>query len=216
MIMLAWLVLPLEQFSAMLKWVESRGIQGAFLIGVVYALSTVALIPGSLLTLGIGAVYGPWLGFAIVSPASVVGATIAFLLGRSVFSGAVEKKMAGNRKFHAIRGAIEEGGLKVLFLVRLSPVFPFTIVNYAFGLARLKVSTYILGSFFGMLPGTFMYVYLGSIAGDLASIRSGGIDQEEPSLQVMKWVGLVATVLVTWVVTKRAKQSLSEGISEEI
>ena len=215
-ILVAWVVIPMDRFPDLLAWMETRGLQGAFVVGAIYVIATVAMIPGSLLTLGIGAVYGPGFGFAIVSPASVVGATLAFLLGRGIFSKSLEKRMEGNHRFHALRLAIEEEGLKVLFLVRLSPVFPYTLANYVFGLTRLKTSTYIIGSFLGMLPGTLMYVYLGAIAGDVATIARGGIEEGAFQVQVMKWVGLAATILLMVVVTRRAKRALSVSISDEI
>jgi len=172
------------------------------------------MIPGSMLGLAIGAVFGPWWGLLIVSPASVLGATIAFLLGRGLLLARVEKKMVGSRRFDALSTAIEREGFKVLVLIRLSPVFPFTVVNYAFGLTRLKLPTYVLGSFIGMLPGTFMYVYLGAMVGDVALLASGQLPTTTPAETTLKWVGLVATVAVTVLVTRIARRKLSAEVSE--
>jgi len=210
----AWWWVPLDCLPELLEWVRGRGLEGALIIGAVFVASTVMMIPGSMLGLAIGAVYGPWWGLLIVSPTSVLGATIAFLLGRGLLLARVEKKMAGSRRFDAISTAIEREGFKVLVLIRLSPVFPFTVVNYAFGLTRLMLSTYVLGSFIGMLPGTFMYVYLGAMAGDVAMLASGQMPTTTPAEAIFKWVGLVATVVVTVLVTRIARRELAAEIPD--
>ena len=208
-----WQFAPIEQLPELMEWVRSRGLGGALLIGCVYALATVLLIPGSMLTLAIGAVYGPWLGLAIVSPASVIGATLAFLLGRGMLFSEVEKKLGHNPKLAALSSAIERDGFKVLALVRLSPIFPYTIVNYAFGLTRISVGKYIFGSFIGMLPGTLMYVYLGAAVGDVAALASGELPTGSITATILKWVGLLATILLTLLITRRAKRMLNQNVS---
>jgi len=159
----------------------------------------------------IGAIYGPWIGTAVVSPASVLGATFAFLLGRSVFRSSIEQKMGDNPKFSALTTAVEKEGLKIITLVRLSPIFPFSIVNYAFGLTRAKLSHYVLGSFVGMLPGTLMYVYLGAAVGDITKLASGELGDTGAAGLWMKYGGLAATIVVTIFVTKAAKRALAEA-----
>ena len=212
----AWFLLLQERLPAFMLWVREQGLGGALLVGAGYAAATVLMIPGALVTLFVGAVYGPWLGTALVSPASVLGATAAFLLGRHVFRPAVEARMAGNARFQALQRALEHRGLHVLTLVRLSPVFPFTVVNYAFGLTPLKTWQFVLGSFVGMLPGTLMYVYLGSTIGDLAAYAAGEETLASTTgARVLQGVGLLATVLVTVVVTRLARRALADAAPEE-
>ena len=122
--------------------------------------------------------------------------------------------MAGNVRFAALQGAIEKQGFKILTLVRLSPVFPFTVVNYAFGLTRVSFSTYVLGSFLGMLPGTLMYVYLGSAVGDIATLSSEGVGDAGWQGEVLKWGGLAATVIVTIFITRVARKALANAAPE--
>ncbi len=207
----AWLYLPMDKILEQAEALRERGFQGALLIGLFYAAATVLMIPGSLITLAIGALYGPWIGLAIVSPASVLGATLALLLGRGLFRNSIESKMAARPKFQALAGAMEQQGLKILTLVRLSPVFPFTLVNYAFGLTRVKLRDYVLGSFLGMLPGTLMYVYLGSTVGDVAELVSGGAPDAGTGGQVMRWVGLAVTVFLTVWITRIARRALADA-----
>jgi len=207
----AWFLFLQERLPDFMQWVRGQGLAGALLVGAGYALATVLMIPGALVTLFVGAVYGPWLGTALVSPASVLGASAAFLLGRSVFRPVVEARMQDSARFQALQTALERRGLYVLTLVRLSPVFPFTVVNYAFGLTPLKTWQFVLGSFVGMLPGTLMYVYLGSTIGDLAAFASGDEALERGTgARVLQYIGLAATVAVTLVVTRMARRALSE------
>lgn len=202
-----------EQIPEFAAWVRERGLAGALLIGGVYALATVLLLPAALLTLAIGFIYGPFLGTALVSPASVLGATGAFLLGRTLLRRPVEQKFGQNARFRALDRAIEQNGLKILVLTRLSPVFPFTILNYLFGLTRLPLRPYVLGSFVAMLPGTFLYVYLGSTLEDLSQVGSGAPGGGTAGT-ALKYVGLAATVVVTVIITRIARKAFREAAPE--
>lgn len=214
----SWFLFLQDHLPTFMEWVREQGLWGAVLVGLGYALATVLMIPGSLVTLLIGAIYGPWLGTALVSPASVLGATLAFLLGRTVFRPSMEARMANSPRFTALQGAMEQQGFKILTLVRLSPIFPFTLVNYAFGLTRVSLGAYILGSFLGMLPGTLMYVYLGSAVGDVASLASEGLGETDTGWQgqALKWGGLAATLIVTIFITRVAKKALSEAAPDAV
>lgn len=206
----ALLWLPVYRLPEFAEWTRAQGLPGALLIGAIYAAATVLMIPGSLITLMIGAVYGPWLGLALVSPASVLGATLAFLLGRGAFRPAIERRMAASRRFQALQAAMEQEGFKILTLVRLSPIFPFTVVNYAFGLTRVPLAHYVLGSFVGMLPGTLLFVYLGSTVGDLTELASGAPDGGAATT-ALRWIGLAATVVATVLITRTAKRALAQA-----
>ena len=207
----AWFFLLQEHTGVAFDWVRDKGLMGGVVAGLAYALATVLMIPGSAATLAIGAIYGPWVGLLIVSPASVLGATMAFILGRGAFRPIIEKKMQGSNKFEALQAAIAKNGLKILTLVRLSPIFPFTVINYAFGLTRISLRKYIVGSFIGMLPGTLLYVYLGSAVGDVGQLMNDGVQDSGRAASMMFYGGLVATVVVTIIITKVAKQALADA-----
>lgn len=207
----AWFLFLDERLPAFVAWVQARGLAGALIFGLLYAAATVLMIPGALITLLAGYVYGPWLGTAIVSPASVLGASCAFLLGRTLFRSRFEQRIAASPRFQALQTAIARQGLRILVLVRLSPVFPYSLMNYLFGLTRLRLSTYAFGSWFGMLPGTFLYVYLGSTVEDLTSLASGGLPDAGGWGLALKIGGLAATLLVTVLVTRAARRALAEG-----
>lgn len=188
--------------------INAMGPWGPVLFVIVYALAAVLFIPGSVLTLGAGAVFGVLKGFAIVSIASTVGATAAFLVGRYIARDWVANKIQGNSKFDAIDRAVAREGWKIVGLTRLSPVFPFTLLNYAFGLTQVSLRHYILASWIGMIPGTIMYVYLGSLANVTV-----GTGSRTPGEWALYGIGLGATIAVTIFVTRIAKKALAERIS---
>lgn len=184
--------------------VEQLGPWGPVLFVVIYVLACVLFIPGSMLTLGAGAGFGVVWGLVYVSLASTLGATASFLVGRYLARRWVARKIAGNAAFAAIDQAVAEEGWKIVGLTRLSPVFPFTLLNYAFGVTRVSLRDYVLASWMGMMPGTVMYVYLGSLA------RAGvGGQQKTPAEWTLYGVGLFATVAVTVVITRIARQALA-------
>jgi uncharacterized membrane protein YdjX (TVP38/TMEM64 family) len=198
-----------------LDWIKSLGDLGIAAFIVIYILATVLFIPGSLLTLGAGALYGVIGGSVWVSIASTVGAACAFLIGRYFARGWVSQQIAGNEKFKAIDEAVAKEGWKIVGLTRLSPVFPFNLLNYSFGLTNVPFKDYVLASWIGMMPGTVMYVYLGSLAGELATLGADDGRDRTTAEWILYGVGLIATVGVTLYVTKIAKQALNQKIEEE-
>src|SRR5260370_667149 len=176
---------------------------GPVVFAAVYALACLA-IPGSLITLAAGSLFGVVVGTAVVSVASVTGASLAFWLGRTLARGLIEKRLAGNRRFRALDQAVAAGGFKIVLLTRLSPLFPFTLLNYAFGLTKVRFRDYVLASWIGMLPGTVMYVYLGSTVKELADVAAGSVEGG-PARLVLFFVGLVATGVVPGYVTRPAR-----------
>jgi uncharacterized membrane protein YdjX (TVP38/TMEM64 family) len=207
--------LPITHWlTTFVEWVRGLGALGVLVYGVVYIVATVLMLPGSILTAGLGFLYGPLWGTLIASPLSVAAATVSFLLGRTVARDAIRARIAGNARFVAIDRAIAEDGLELVALLRLSPAFPFALGNYALGLTAVKTRHYVLGSWAGMLLGTFLYVYLGSLVGDVAELASGS-GEGRGARTVLLAVGLVATVLVTVVVTRTARRALAALIPDE-
>jgi uncharacterized membrane protein YdjX (TVP38/TMEM64 family) len=194
-----------------LQWIDNLGGMGALAFILLYIIATVAFLPGSILTLGAGVVFGVVMGSVYVFIGATIGATAAFLVGRYLARGWVAKKIAGNAKFKAIDASVGREGLKIVLLTRLSPVFPFNLLNYAYGVTGVSLKDYVLGSL-GMIPGTIMYVYIGSLAGNIATIATDA----QPGNQAIQWamriIGLIATVSVTLYITKIARQALDAEI----
>ncbi len=205
---------PQEILRNALQWVDSLGAAGAIAFMLIYIVATVAFLPGSVLTLGAGVVFGVVLGSIYVFIGATLGATLAFLVGRYLARGWIFNKIESNQKFKAIDKAVGREGLKIVLLTRLSPVFPFNLLNYGLGVTGVSLKDYVLGSV-GMIPGTIMYVYLGSLAGNIATI--GGADQ--PNNPAITWairiIGFIATVAVTLYVTRVARKALDESIGDE-
>nr|WP_228055174.1 TVP38/TMEM64 family protein [Gloeocapsopsis crepidinum] len=196
-----------------LQWIDSLGTVGAIAFILLYIVATIAFLPGSILTLGAGVVFGVFLGSFYVFIGATLGATAAFLVGRYLARGWVAKKIAGNKKFRAIDQAVGREGLKIVLLTRLSPIFPFNLLNYAYGVTGVSLKDYFIGSV-GMIPGTIMYVYIGSLAGSIATIGT----EAQPDNPVVQWtiriLGFIATVAVTLYVTKLARKALEEQVLE--
>ncbi len=190
-------------------WVQSLGPWGpvAFVVG--YVVATVAFVPGSLLTLGAGAIFGLVQGVILVLAGATLGASAAFLVSRYVARTAVERRLAGNPRFAAIDRAVGEEGCKIVFLLRLSPVFPFNLLNYALGLTRVRFTDFLLASV-GMLPGTVLYVYYGKVLGDVARLAGGARIERDAGYYVVLALGLLATIVVTTIVTRIARRALAD------
>jgi uncharacterized membrane protein YdjX (TVP38/TMEM64 family) len=202
---------PQDLLRNALQWIESLGIIGGIAFIAIYIIATVAFLPGSILTLGAGVVFGLLLGAVYVFVGATLGAIAAFLVGRYLARGWISKKIEGNQKFAAIDKAVAKEGFKIVLLTRLSPVFPFNLLNYAFGITGVSLKDYALGSV-GMIPGTIMYVYIGSLAGDLARIGT----ESQPTNPAIQWairiIGFIATVAVTVYVTRVARKALAEKV----
>lgn len=187
-----------------LAGLESLGAWGPVIFVLLYIVAAVLLVPGSALTLGAGALFGVGLGSVLVSAGATLGATAAFLVGRYLARDWVAKKIEGNAAFAALDRAVAADGWKIVGLTRLSPAFPFTLLNYAFGLTRVSLRDYVLASWIGMMPGTVMYVYLGSLA------RAAGDCSRTPAEWALYGVGLAATIVVTVFVTRLARAALAQ------
>ena len=193
---------------------------GAIAFIVIYNLATILFVPASILTLGGGAIYGVVWGSIYVFVAATLGAIFAFLIGRYFARGWFSEKIRNNMTFRAIDAAVVIDGFKIVLLTRLSPIFPFNMLNYVFGVTRVALKDYILGSI-GMIPATIMYVYLGSLIGDVALL---GIHPtniiSNPQTQIAQWtikvVGLVATLAVTIQVSRLANKILASKLSGSI
>lgn len=215
-VVLGLLFLPWSRWALLLvEWIRGAGGVGVGVYAVAYVAATLLLLPGSVLTLGAGFAYGPLWGTLFVSPVSVLAATLAFLLGRGILREWVSRRVEAYPRFKAIDQAIGESGFKIVLLLRLSPIFPFNLLNYALGLTRVSLRDYVLASFPGMLPGTFLYVNLGSLVTSATELLSGKRPAAGAWGQALNWGGLAATLLVTILVTKIARKALDEALERK-
>src|SRR5262245_44374127 len=196
-----------------IAWVNSLGVWGPVVFIAGYVVAAVAFVPGSILTLAAGAIFGLGKGIVIVFIAAVLGSSAAFLVARYLARPAIERRLAGNARFAAIDRAVGAQGRKIVFLLRLSPVFPFNLLNYALGLTKVRFLDFFVASA-GMLPGTLLYVYYGKLAGDVAALAGGSAVTKGPEYYAVLILGLVATIVVTTIVTRIARRALKEVAGE--
>jgi uncharacterized membrane protein YdjX (TVP38/TMEM64 family) len=199
-----------DEIPRFAAWVKGLGPGAPAVFVAGYTLAVVVGAPGSLLTAAAGAVFGLGAGTLYAFAGAVLGSALAFLVARHLARAAVERRLAGDPRFAAIDRAVGEQGRKIVFLLRLSPVFPFNLLNYALGLTRVRFADYLLASL-GMLPGTLLYVWSGKLAGDVAALAGGAPPPGGAGRQVLLAVGLLATLAVTVLVTRIARRALAEA-----
>lgn len=202
----AWLINGLE-------WVQTLGPWAPVFVIAFYVVACVLLLPGSVLTLGTGFIFKVVVGSVVVSVGSTLGACAAFWVGRTIARSWITDKVSGNPRFAAIDKAVADQGFKIVFLTRLSPVFPFNILNYAFGLTRISFWKYALASWIGMMPGTIMFVYFGAGLRSLADI-SAGTAKATTASQIFFWCGMAATIAVTIFVTRLGRNALKQAVGK--
>ena len=207
--------LPVRDWlGAGVVWIEAhRGLSWAVYVGA-YILATVLLFPGSLITLAAGFVFGLPLGVALVSVGSVLGASSAFLIGRFFVRGWVQRRIERLPRFSALDSAVGEQGFTIVLLARLSPLFPFNLLNYGLGVTSVRFRDYFFASWIGMLPGTVLYVYFGTVAQDLAALGGGDFDSGWFGLTLLA-AGLAATVLLVVLITRKATRTLGQHLERQ-
>ena len=207
-LVVAYRFLPLSEWiGAFQDWVRGYGTFGIAVFIVVYALTTFALVPGSLLTLAAGVIWGLW-AFPIVVTAATLGSALSFLAARYAFFDRVQEKVKQYPKFLAVNEAIRDEGWRVVGLLRLSPALPFSLQNWFLGVTPVGFWPAQIATFFGIMPGTLLYIWIGSL---------GGQAGEEASVwkYVGYAVGIVATLAVTILVTRKAKAKMAEFETRE-
>src|SRR5271155_5986733 len=192
-----------------LDWIRGLGPLAPVAFIAIYIAACVLFVPGSILTIGAGVIFGVVRGSIYVSIAATLGATAAFLIGRYLARDWVSARLEGNAKFKAIDQAVGKEGWKIVILTRLSPVFPFNLLNYAYGLTSVSLRDYFFASWAGMIPGTILYVYIGSLSGDLAGAGAGGVART-PAGWALDAVGLIATVAAVVYATRIGTRALRE------
>ena len=181
---------------------------GALAFVPLYALWVTLLLPGVWASMLAGALYGPWWGSLIVFVGACLGAEAAFLLGRTWLRNWARRRLAAVPKLLAIEQAVSREGLKLVLLTRLSPAFPFSLLNFAYGLSEVSLRDYSIG-LIGILPGTILFCGLGALAGDVARFGEVLSGQADAGTWVLRIVGLLATVASVWVAGRAAQRALT-------
>lgn len=201
-------VLPIGVWLTTFRaWVGGLGPAGYVVYALVYAACLVLFVPASILTLGAGLLFGVAKGTVVVVIGASLGAALSFLLARTILRHRIEAMTAGNARFRALDRAISREGGKIVLLVRLAVVFPFTYTNYAFGLTGVRFWPYVLTTFFGIIPGTLAFVYIGALANEAATAGRARI--------IVYAVGAVLALGVSLFIGRLATRAIREaGVGE--
>ncbi|MFU8848508.1 MAG: TVP38/TMEM64 family protein [Opitutales bacterium] len=209
--------LPVEAWlKAFNQWIADLGAVGFVIFIFAYAAFTLLMLPGAILTVGAGFIFGLGWGFAAVSIGSTLGASLAFLVGRFLARDKIRALTADKPKFQHIDRAIGEKGAKLIFLLRLSPIVPFNLSNFFYGLTAVRFWPYVLASWLGMMPGTLAYVYFGTLGKAAAESATGAGPTRGPLEWTLLAVGLAATLAVTIWVSKIARNAIRESEQIEV
>ncbi len=191
------------------EWVRGLGAWGPIGFIVLYTVGTVALVPAVWLTLAAGALFGVARGFVIDFIAAVLGSCAAFVVSRYFARDWVAARLRRGAAFDRIDRAIAAQGFRVVLLLRLSPLIPFNVLNYALGLTQVRFSHYLFASV-GMMPVTLLYVYSGKVIGDVAMIAGGAAMPKGAAYYAVVAAGLLSTLAVTAMLTRIASRALRE------
>jgi uncharacterized membrane protein YdjX (TVP38/TMEM64 family) len=208
----AYIFLPVREWLvAFQDWAQSLGPLGWVIFILVYALTAFFLVPGSILSIGAGVAYGLW-GFPLVMIGATLGSALSFLAARHIFHDRVQEKITHYPRFRAVNEAIRDEGWKVVVLLRLSPALPFSLQNWFLGVMPVGFWPSQIATFFGIMPGTLLYIWVSSLGGEAA--MAGGDDIGDGGSGMLRYtilgLGLIATLVVTVIVTKKARQKLQE------
>ncbi len=192
---IGWVIQYRDQLdaAALEQWVNNAGAAGPIVFMLLYAIGTVFFFPGSVLTLAGGAIFGPVLGTFYNLTGATLGATLAFIISRYLASDWVERKTGGRLK--QLKEGVEGEGWRFVAFVRLVPLFPFNLLNYALGLTRIKLWHYILASYICMLPGAFAYTYLGYAGREAVAGGDGMIQKGLFALSILAIVAFIPSVI---------------------
>jgi uncharacterized membrane protein YdjX (TVP38/TMEM64 family) len=196
-----------DHLKGLLEKIDRLGAWSPVLFVGMYVIAALLFLPGSILTMGAGVLFGVIKGSILVEIAATLGAAAAFLVGRYAARDPVSRWLKRNRKFERLDEAVEKSGWKIVALSRLSPVFPYNVLNYAYGITRISFWRYAFSSCLGMIPGTVMYVYLGSLAGTVAHVGSRQSNRP-PIVWAFYGIGFLAALAVTIYVTRLAKKAM--------
>jgi uncharacterized membrane protein YdjX (TVP38/TMEM64 family) len=209
-----WL-LPLEAWLLeMLAWVQQHPVAGRLVYLVLFSVGSVLMVPGSLLVMCGGFLFGLWQGFLLVSVATVLGALAALLVARGIGRAWVEDRLHNQQRLMALDKAVQARGLLVVMLTRMSLLLPYNLLNYAYGLSGVGIRPYVLGTWIGMLPAVALYVYLGTLARSLSEVLDGEVSTGIAGPWLMG-AGLVLAIAAVWLVHRTATRLLGEHIETD-
>ena len=206
-----------QHVSTWMLAIQAAGESGWLVFVVVYAVACLFFVPGSVLSFGAGAIYGFWGGLLLAIVGNGLSALLSLLITRYLLRGWATRFFARNPTMNDLGIAVEQDGWRIVCLTHLSPIMPFSLVNYAFGLTRIPARKFLPATLLGGLPASCVYVYLGTLVGNLASMSA--MSEEAQRHHRMMWflqgLGLMATIVLTVYITRRASQALNKRLPHQ-
>jgi uncharacterized membrane protein YdjX (TVP38/TMEM64 family) len=194
-----------------MRFIQETGPLGWCLFIDLYAICCLVFIPGSVLAICAGAVYGFWGGSALVLAGNGLGSVLSLFIARFFLRHWVAAQIAKHPRLRALEKAVADDDWKLVFLTHLSPIMPFSLINYSLGLTRISPLRFMLATVMGSVPATFVYVYIGTLVGNLARIVPD-LKQHRPIEWTFQAIGLVVTIGVTIYVTRLATRALKQRL----
>ncbi len=207
-----WIAHHYQLLQKAIHWMEPLGAWAPVVFLLIYTLTAILFVPSFFFTFAAGALFGLAGGLPLALAGSGLGAVGALLIGRYLARQTVEHRLARHPRFAAIIEAISEQGWKVVLLARLSPIFPFLIANYAFGVTRIRAAAYFLASLIGTLPSTTVYTYMGTLAGSLAAGNAPEAEKT-PAQWILLIAGFVATVALVIYIRRISRAALEKKLA---
>jgi uncharacterized membrane protein YdjX (TVP38/TMEM64 family) len=195
--------------AALLLRVGELGPWGPVLFALLYILFAVTMAPAFVLTVAAGALFGVWRGSVLVFVSATLGAMVVYVVAHRLAGTRLIARIIRNRRVAAVRLAVAGEGAWVQFLLRLSPIVPYVLVNYAFGLSRVRFRDFLVACL-GMIPAIVMYTYYGKVVGDVAKLAAGVAPPRGREYYILLAVGLAATVVATMAITRAARRAMDE------
>jgi uncharacterized membrane protein YdjX (TVP38/TMEM64 family) len=199
---MTWLVLVLLR-------IRNLGPAGMILFTLMYVACALTLAPSLLLTIAAGAIYGVWRGSALVFLAATLGACAVYAVAQRLATTRLLMPLMKNRRVELVRRAVFGRDARVQFLLRLSPIVPYVLLNYALGLSRVPFRDFFV-SCLGMIPAIVMYTYYGKVVGDVAKLAAGVAPPHGPEYYVMLGIGVVATLVASMLITRAARRAIEQ------
>jgi len=199
---MTWLVL-------MLLRIRNLGPSGMILFTLLYVACAVTLAPSLLLTIAAGAIYGVWRGSALVFLSATLGACVVYALAYRMAGTRILVPLMKNRRVRIVRTAVSGRDARVQMLLRLSPIIPYVLLNYALGLSRVPFRDFFVACL-GMIPAIVMYTYYGKVVGDVAKLAAGVAPPHGPEYYIMLAVGVIATIVASMMVTRAARRAIEQ------
>jgi uncharacterized membrane protein YdjX (TVP38/TMEM64 family) len=196
-----------EILAPIVLWIAGLGPWAPVLFVLIYVAAAVVVAPAFFLTVAAGAMFGVWRGSVLVFVAASLGASVVYALASPLGRLRWIQAITRDRRAAAVKAALVDDGLWVMFLLRLSPVVPYTVLNYALAVSGVRFDRFLI-ALVGMLPAIVMYTYYGKVVGDVAALAAGVSPPRGPEYYATLVVGLVAVVVSTMLITRASKRAL--------